>query len=79
MYWAKFNSNNKLIATCSLDKTIKLWNYSNYENQVSITLNHSFNNINEMHKEPVYSVCFNKDDNRLVSCSRDKSIKVWDV
>lgn len=68
--WAAFHPTEKVIATCSDDKLIKLWSYTDsnaYEKQVL----HS-------HTHNVSSLVFSKDGNYLFSNSEDESVKIWD-
>lgn len=56
--------------TCSTDLTIKLWDTSN-----------DYNNVKTLHghDHSVSSVKFTPDGDMLVSASRDKTIRVWEV
>jgi WD40 repeat protein len=60
--------NNEYIASCSKDKTIKLWSLSNYKEMSSwIASNESLN-----------ALAFDSKLNLLVSGGDDNEIKVWD-
>lgn len=56
--------------TCSSDLTIKLWDTAN-----------EYTNIKTLHghDHSVSSVRFTPDGDTLVSASRDKTIRVWEV
>ncbi|KZV67668.1 WD40 repeat-like protein [Peniophora sp. CONT] len=58
-----------LIASCSEDKTVRLWDVE-MENPL-----HSL----EGHDRPVRSVAFSRDGKRIVSGSEDGTVRVWDV
>lgn len=63
--------NEKLIlVTCSTDLTIKLWDPAN-----------EYKNIRTLHghDHSISTVRFTQDGERLVSASRDKTIRVWEV
>ena len=56
--------------TCSSDLTIKLWDTAN-----------EYKNVKTLHghDHSVSSVRFTSEGDRLVSASRDKTIRVWEV
>lgn len=64
-----FSPNGTLIASCSKDETIRLWNNSIEGNSVTL----------KSHTASVRSVNFSCDGQLLLSASDDKSIKVWSV
>lgn len=35
--------------------------------------------IFKAHEEPIYSLCFTKDDKRIVTASRDYTARFWDI
>lgn len=63
-------SADRLAVTCSTDLTIKLWDTSN-----------DYTNVKTLHghDHSVSSVSFTPDGDMLVSASRDKTIRVWEV
>ena len=63
-----FNNDGQMIASGSLDKTIKLWN-----------INGKLLRTLTGHTEPVYSVSLAPDGKILASGSVDKTIKLWNV
>ncbi|KAG7927759.1 hypothetical protein KL925_002117 [Ogataea polymorpha] len=57
-----------VLASSSFDYSVKLWNLDT--KQCERTL---------QHKDLVTSFCFNYDGSKIVTASRDKKIRVWDV
>ena len=57
------------LASCSADMSIRLWDFSTYECVRTM----------QGHDHNVSSVCFMPSGDFLVSASRDKSIKMWEV
>mmetsp|Transcript_28580 Transcript_28580/g.55631 ORF Transcript_28580/g.55631 Transcript_28580/m.55631 type:complete len:293 (-) Transcript_28580:164-1042(-) len=64
-----FNQDGKLLASCSADLSIKVWNV---EKALCVK-------TMKGHDHTVSCVEFIASGDRLMSCSRDKSIKLWDV
>ena len=69
VYDVSINPSNSLIASCSRDNTIRIWN-----NNASAK-----SQILKGHSAPVKSIEFNADGTMLVSASDDKVIKMWNV
>lgn len=57
-----------IIASCSEDSTIKVWDYESGEFERSL----------KGHTDSVQDIAFDKQGKMLVSCSADMSIKVWE-
>ena len=64
-----FSPEGRTLASCSHDKTIKLWNV-----QSGICIN-----TLRQHSKSVWSVTFSKDGQHLISGSKDETIKYWKV
>lgn len=65
-----YASNNRLFAaTKSTDKSITVWDLTNYENKVEII----------GHTNSVTGVSFTNDDKFIISSSDDKSVRQWNV
>ena len=60
------------MATCSTDSEIKIWNKKG---------NKDFEYKNKLvgHKKWVWDCCFSIDSEYLVSCSTDKTIRLWSL
>ena len=70
VYAITFHPNNRILAYAGSDKLIKLWDIETRQN-ICISLR-------EMsHKNDVYGLIFSEDGQKLVSCSRDQTVKVW--
>lgn len=67
-----FAPNNKIMATASQDKTVKLWKTDgSYETAQIGTLNG--------HKRGVWCACFSPVDQVIITTSSDCSIRIWSV
>ncbi len=64
-----FSPDGKLLATASVDKTIKLWNVAN--GKVVAALNGHTGSVN--------ALVFSPDGTLLVSGGEDRTVKLWDV
>jgi centriolar protein POC1 len=69
VYDVSINPANTLIASCSRDNTIRLWN-NNASARSTVLKGHS---------APVKSIEFNADGRMLISASDDKLVKMWNV
>lgn len=61
--------NDKLVASCSMDKTIKLWSLPTLAPVMTLT----------GHKKGVWDISFSTLNSVLLSCSGDQTIRVWNV
>lgn len=59
-----------MVATCSLDKTAKIWDLR--------SINKCQHEINDHHDE-VLDICYNSNGKLLATCSSDCTAKIWDV
>jgi len=65
----KFSPDKKILASCSKDKKVKLWETENYECIKTF----------DDHESSVNSICFDKKNNYLASGSKDNKIIIWEL
>merc|ERR1712216_1088281 len=58
-----------ILASCSDDKTIKIWNIESGACQSTLT----------GHSDSVFSVCFISDGKQIASGSWDTTVKIWNA
>ena len=64
-----FHPEDRVVASCSEDKSIKLWNLD--DGGLISTM--------RGHTREVMSVCFSPDGTKIVSGSFDKTVMIWDA
>ncbi|MGB5929341.1 MAG: High-affnity carbon uptake protein Hat/HatR [Cyclobacteriaceae bacterium] len=64
----KFSGNDAQLASGSFDKTVRIWNTRNWEDQPIVLTDHS---------DWVWSIAFDSESNRLLAGCRDKLIRIW--
>ena len=69
-----YNSLGTLFATCSMDKSIKIWDATTYKLLKVIDKNRHAG-----HGTSVNKLWWNNAQNQLVSASDDRSISIWDI
>ena len=69
MLGVAFNHDGTLLASGSLDKTVKLWDVTTGRLQATL----------EGHDHAVHSVAFSNDGKLLASASYDHTLKLWDI
>eukprot|EP00111_Clytia_hemisphaerica_P015432 TCONS_00045583-protein len=69
VYDCKFSQDGKMLASCSSDKTVILWDPVKYEIIAKLT----------GHTRYITTVCFSPDGKYLASGSNDKSVQIWQI
>src|SRR5438445_13431938 len=64
-----FSPDGKTLASCSRDKTVKLWNLATGELKRTLT----------EHTADVYDVMFSPKGDLMASAGRDKVIRLWEM
>jgi WD40 repeat protein len=67
--WLAFSSNGSLLATASLDRSVKVWDARSGRERSSL----------KGHAAAVLAVAFGPDGDRLVTGSADKTVKLWSL
>ena len=69
IFYIDFDYQNKLLASCSKDFTIKLWSTKDFTEVATL----------ESHSNDVTCVAFDPFKSRLASCSADQTVKIWNT
>ncbi|MHC5541648.1 WD40 repeat domain-containing protein, partial [Singulisphaera rosea] len=80
---ATFRPDNRLLATCSRDQTVRLWKLDDISAQ-SVSRDATEGRTGDCqvlrgHSDEVYAVAFHPDGSRLASGGRDGAVWLWDV
>lgn len=72
VYSGKFSHNGEYYATTGNDKAILIWE----------TFDKKCKNVSSIlhaHSSPILELCWSSDDDRIISCSVDKRVTIWDI
>jgi G protein beta subunit-like protein len=77
---------NNILATCSADKELKLWERKNLRDEGGDIKNNSTKNLEfdllkifKKHTKWVWDCDFTVDSQYILSCSSDRTIKLWEI
>ncbi|KAK3592529.1 hypothetical protein CHS0354_039876 [Potamilus streckersoni] len=65
----RFSNDGQMMVSGSYDQNIVVWDVDNMVEKVKL----------QGHTDWVEDVCFNKDDSWLLSCSKDHTIRMWNI
>ncbi len=65
---ATFNPDSRMLATCSMDRTVRLWE-----------LDSGLCRVLRGHTDEVFAAAFHPDGTRLATAGRDRAVWLWDL
>jgi WD40 repeat protein len=69
-----YREDGRFFATCSMDKTIKIWDAENFKLLKVIDKSRHGGHLTSVNK-----IFWSNYKNRLISCSDDRSISIWEL
>lgn len=91
IYSVKYSTSGKYLLSGSQDKTMKLFDLRQHDTSAASfssaksfssmpsSLWQSWRNQGAIHNDYVLSVCFSPDENYVISGSKDKCVRLWDI
>ncbi|ETO26656.1 hypothetical protein RFI_10477 [Reticulomyxa filosa] len=73
-----FSYDCHFIVSCSFDKTIRLWDFLSLSSSLSSSSSIPIH-VLKGHSDIITDIQFSPDHQTIISCSMDKTIRIWDI
>lgn len=69
----KFSNDGRRLVSYASNSTVIMWKWNNDKNEFSLNWK-----ANNSHRKEINCICWSPDDKKLLTCSSDQSIKLWE-